>query len=1039
MTKKRKAFSPLHANTLGSSPSQRSSSTSSSLPRLDKDDDFLSRPPKKPQPVRSSDTKTPRISNCTNPQGLVRTTTAVPAPSTASLGATSRTSRPSKARSKVPRQTKRTLKKPPPPRIQQSNQPADQSRADVPKREAQGPGVIIPSNPQTSKDDTQRQSRRSTSTLETILEEDSLSSNGSYGPHGISTIKAAIQACLPNPSLPTANPSRPIPIASSHHVMDPQHCQTKSPHFQKLNASSSARNRSDDDMQLSSDDETLSLSSPETSIPNVPDRAIPYQKGTSHALHSFARGSIDHTTSRLRDGRGLPNATFQSNVGKSVTNGSSNFDVATKNGEQHIMKALKAQVTDKAMQRFLDTPVDNPDVVKAMLANSDPSQGLMGLSLQVQAGDDESLAHSELTDQTDLDSFTNTRHDIHEGFESADGWMEPRTWTRLAARNALRDQTGKLCAVPGRALFSPSSEPINAACNSTPHESSVQSAKLWTAKEANDFNPAPIFVLRDGKRYRHPPLPPGWMIGVSQTKNRPYYYHTDFGTSFSCPVHLPDDDGQVYGDTPSPVPSACAKSCASLYSSTVGHDEASRGRASTISSNTVSLQASRKSKFALSPVSKRDGLTVVSCRLQSSPSFETPKKTNDAVETIELGVGVHNITKEHSHMTPAVHESEYVSGNPLTSSLRNSKGHEPHLEEHTEQLKLAQNLIRTSTNKMFSPLSLAMRKKSWPRGQGCVANARMPDNEFDASSSEDSRVRSEKVLCSTTHNPTSHLYSLSSPHGTHTIDRRDSLRTTENLSNYATSGAKFPETYLPKEGVDRFFVNRISEAPDKTVDMSSSVPSKSSFTLHSSRLSSPSNVEGDSRQGLAYERGKDSDEIPGVANDDFPDVEYDESPIGLPTIGDRDMTIGLRQKLDFTSTDQELEEILPIEMSASRRSSRLQPFVLTSTGSKDDEISALGVDDLSLQSRVEEFIQERGEIRSHRSLGGSASTFGTNFSHRVRHPPMPLCSLQNVGQLERYASPSHKLSRKSRDKRGRRKSKGDLRVISPRISVMVSN
>jgi hypothetical protein len=65
------------------------------------------------------------------------------------------------------------------------------------------------------------------------------------------------------------------------------------------------------------------------------------------------------------------------------------------------------------------------------------------------------------------------------------------------------------------------------------------SPELWTAEAAGHTNHAHIFELRGGVLYRHPPMAPGWSLGVSKSKNKPYYYHPDFGTSFFCPVPLP--------------------------------------------------------------------------------------------------------------------------------------------------------------------------------------------------------------------------------------------------------------------------------------------------------------------------------------------------------------------------------------------------------------------------------------------------------------------------------------------------------------------
>jgi hypothetical protein len=83
-----------------------------------------------------------------------------------------------------------------------------------------------------------------------------------------------------------------------------------------------------------------------------------------------------------------------------------------------------------------------------------------------------------------------------------------------------------------------------------------ESPEFWTADHAalvhpNDKfgnNSAPIFTI-NGKLYQHPPLPPGWTIGVSKSKGRPYYSHPNFGITWYAPVPLPSRDGNVQGSS----------------------------------------------------------------------------------------------------------------------------------------------------------------------------------------------------------------------------------------------------------------------------------------------------------------------------------------------------------------------------------------------------------------------------------------------------------------------------------------------------------
>ncbi len=47
-----------------------------------------------------------------------------------------------------------------------------------------------------------------------------------------------------------------------------------------------------------------------------------------------------------------------------------------------------------------------------------------------------------------------------------------------------------------------------------------------------------IFFELDGKQYVHDPLPPGWVMKVSKTHNRPFYIHPDHGITWHCPIVL---------------------------------------------------------------------------------------------------------------------------------------------------------------------------------------------------------------------------------------------------------------------------------------------------------------------------------------------------------------------------------------------------------------------------------------------------------------------------------------------------------------------
>ena len=47
-----------------------------------------------------------------------------------------------------------------------------------------------------------------------------------------------------------------------------------------------------------------------------------------------------------------------------------------------------------------------------------------------------------------------------------------------------------------------------------------------------------VLFEQNGELFRQPKLPPGWRVRMSQSKQRPFYYHPDFGSTWHCPVVL---------------------------------------------------------------------------------------------------------------------------------------------------------------------------------------------------------------------------------------------------------------------------------------------------------------------------------------------------------------------------------------------------------------------------------------------------------------------------------------------------------------------
>lgn len=59
-----------------------------------------------------------------------------------------------------------------------------------------------------------------------------------------------------------------------------------------------------------------------------------------------------------------------------------------------------------------------------------------------------------------------------------------------------------------------------------------------TNNQISELIREPVFTI-DGKLFKHPPMPPGWQLKISESRNRPYYMHPDFGVTWHAPVALP--------------------------------------------------------------------------------------------------------------------------------------------------------------------------------------------------------------------------------------------------------------------------------------------------------------------------------------------------------------------------------------------------------------------------------------------------------------------------------------------------------------------
>jgi hypothetical protein len=118
--------------------------------------------------------------------------------------------------------------------------------------------------------------------------------------------------------------------------------------------------------------------------------------------------------------------------------------------------------------------------------------------------------------------------------------------SRVLSEEFEIEQELKPCLTSEKATV-PSSPRTNDSALLASTSNSEKEVPLWTAELANRSNNIFEFCLKDGRRFRHPPLPSGWSIGISRSRNIPYYRHPDFGRSYHPPIPLPSEDGHIRG------------------------------------------------------------------------------------------------------------------------------------------------------------------------------------------------------------------------------------------------------------------------------------------------------------------------------------------------------------------------------------------------------------------------------------------------------------------------------------------------------------
>ena len=234
-----------------------------------------------------------------------------------------------------------------------------------------------------------------------------------------------------------------------------------------------------------------------------------------------------------------------------------------------VPDAATKPFSDAALKVLRESPPDNASIMRAMLgSDSNHSSEVEGLEVKIQTlYNDESSSASELTAGTaDAVLHGHRAKDVNRATETVgEASASKKSNGGSRNRNSSDQDKGAVVGPPGPSFtalssrrretpptgpfFETETQEKKVLFGSSLAQDSGPSPEMWTAEMAGQVNYAPIFQLPDGRVYRHPPMPPGWKLAVSRSKNRPYYFHPDIGSTFFPPILLPfgNESGAVAG------------------------------------------------------------------------------------------------------------------------------------------------------------------------------------------------------------------------------------------------------------------------------------------------------------------------------------------------------------------------------------------------------------------------------------------------------------------------------------------------------------
>lgn len=240
--------------------------------------------------------------------------------------------------------------------------------------------------------------------------------------------------------------------------------------------------------------------------------------------------------------------------------------------------------TSSKLEKLRTSKLDNPEVVSAMLSSRQRPATSRGFPLGSTIGADhlddwESVDASELTmrtmeeleivsEETGIDSLLIPSRTYRSNI-NAKKYFGPKDTNISIATQAARSKCldilkGSLRSITGDELLPAETRSPDLAGEisevkssedllSPPSTQSLQASK-YTKQANTSAQTAPMVIRIDrlpessannilfeyqGEMFRHAPLPSGWEVRISKSKNRPFYVHPERGATWHCPVVNP--------------------------------------------------------------------------------------------------------------------------------------------------------------------------------------------------------------------------------------------------------------------------------------------------------------------------------------------------------------------------------------------------------------------------------------------------------------------------------------------------------------------